>query len=127
MRVLQFETSGNVKSLSDSALSSRSEAVANKLILLVVLLNSADAVFTSLAIDLGVAEANPVMAAILKLGMTWFLFNKLIVVNLMIMFLGLVGRDYSIGRIGMVMVTCIYSLLSIYHLANLSHLLLTGN
>jgi len=127
MKLLNPEKSTIAKSLSDLKRSLTAEENGNKLILLMMLLNSADAFFTSLAIDYGVAEANPVMAAILKLGITWFLFNKLIIVNLLILFVGLIGKDYRIGRMGMVLVSCVYTLLTMYHLVNLSHLYMTGN
>ena len=111
----------NVMSLNDSSLNS-----GHKLILLIILLNSADTVFTSLALDMGLKELNPLMATILEYGMTWFLFSKLIIVNSMILFVGLIGRNYYIGRMGMVLVSCAYSALIFYHVANLSHLLLIG-
>lgn len=102
------------------------EESGNRLILLMLLLNSADAFFTSLAIDLGVAEANPIMASVLKLGMTWFLFYKLVIVDMLILFVGLIGRNYIIGRMGMGLMACTYSLLIIYHIVSLLFLIGSG-
>lgn len=117
----------NTKSLNDSRQNLATvEESDYRLLLLMMLLNSADAFFTSLALDFGVAEANPIMAATLKVGMTCFLFNKLIVVNLLILFLGLIGKNYYVGRKGIVFVACVYTLLTIYHMVNLSQLLMTG-
>ena len=115
----------NVKSLNGSRPNSIPEG-RHQLIVLMMLLNSADAFFTSLALDFGVAEANPIMAATLKLGMTWFLFNKLIIVNLLILFLGSIGKDYHVGRRGLVFVACIYTVLTLYHMINLCHLMTTS-
>ena len=114
------------KSLSDLRHDLVLEKSANKLILLAMLLNSADTFFTSLALDYGASELNPIMAATLQVGMSCFLFSKLIVANLLILFVGLVGRKYSIGRNGMMFLCFVYSLLCVYHLLNLSHLAMIG-
>ena len=104
----------SVSSLNGSALSSIS-----KLIFLTILLNSADTVLTSLALDLGISELNPLVAVVLNVGMIYFLFIKLLVVNLLILFLGLVGSQYRVGRVGMVLIAAVYSILIFYHLISL--------
>jgi hypothetical protein len=126
MMLLELEKSTNVKSLRDFLLSSADEERANKLIVLTILLNSADTFFTTVALGHGVEEFNPFVAAVLNLGLIWFVFNKLILINLMILFVGLVGRDYRVGRIGMVIAAWTYTLLTIYHMVNLSLLFMTG-
>jgi hypothetical protein len=126
MQYLELEGSTIVDDMNELRQKLVNEVNANKLILLAVLLNCADAVFTSLAIDLGVDEANPVMATVLKFGMTWFLFNKIIIINLMVLFVGLIGRKYPIGRMGMALIASVYTILTIYHMGNLCHLFMIG-
>ena len=97
------------------------------LTLLTILLNSADTLFTSLALTQGVSEFNPIMAAVLNVGMGWFIFNKLVLINVLILFLGYSGRAFRIGQLGILVTTCTYTILAIYHLINLSLLTLTSN
>lgn len=112
------------KSLSDSRQNSSEDQ--KSLVLLTLFFNSADAFFTYLAIAQGCTELNPVMAFVLKGGMVWFLFTKLIVTNSMILFVGIVGTNYKVGKIGVVLVTWLYGLLSLYHLVNLAPLFMRG-
>jgi hypothetical protein len=126
MQYLELEGSTIVDDMNELRQKLANEVNANKLILLAVLLNCADAVFTSLAIDLGVDEANPVMATVLKFGMTWFLFNKIIIINLMVLFVGLIGRNYRVGRLGIALIAYVYTFLTIYHMGNLCHLFMIG-
>ena len=92
-----------------------------------MLLNSADVFFTMLALEKGAVEFNPVMGEVLKLGSFHFLFYKLIIANVLIVFIGLVGRRYPTGRIGLSIAVCAYTLLTCYHLLNLSLVYLTGS
>lgn len=114
----------NVESLSDSRLSISNSFVT--LILLIVLLNSADAFLTSFALDIGATEFNPIVAQVLGQGMTTFLFFKLVLVNSMIVFAGFFGHNYSVGRIGLKVAAWVYSLLTLWHVANLGLLFMTG-
>ena len=92
-----------------------------------MLFNSADTFFTVLALEKGATEFNVLMAFILELSMLHFLFVKLIIVNIMILFVGLIGRRYPLGRMGLSIAVSAYALLTCYHLVNLSLLYLTGN
>ena len=121
MRTFSIEKSMSAKSFNDSVRSSTS-----KLTLLLVLLNAADTFFTSWALNLGAPEGNPIVASVIGSGMTWFLFYKLILVNSMIVFAGYFSQYYSIGRIGLRVSACAYSILIFYHMVSLSLLFMTG-
>lgn len=99
---------------------------ATKLILLLVLLNSADTFLTSLALDLGATEFNPIVAVVLNEGMTWFLFYKLILTNLMIVFVGFFSQKHHISEVGLRIGACVYSILTLWHLGNLVLMFTTG-
>ena len=117
----------NVKrSMSVASTSDSSQSSASKLVLLIVLLNSADAFLTSFALDIGATEFNPIVAQVLGHGMTAFLFFKLVMVNSMIVFAGFFGYSYPVGRIGLKVASWVYSLLTLWHVVNLSQLFVTG-
>jgi hypothetical protein len=86
---------------------------------LLVVLNSADTMFTFFALARGVGEVNPVVAAIIHANMSWFLFSKLFVVNFFVVLVAIAGSTYKIARWGIVLLTVIYALLNIYHISNL--------
>ena len=97
------------------------------LILLLMVFQSADAFFTILALNKGATEFNFVMNELLKFGFVYFLFYKLIVTNLLILFIGLVGRRYETGRIGLSIAVLAYTILTCYHLLTLSLAYLTAS
>ena len=94
--------------------------------LLLMLFNSVDTFCTLVAIDNGATEFNIIMAAVLAYGVLYFLFVKLIAVNMLILFVGLVGQRYWVGRMGLSVVVWIYALLTCYHFINLSRPFLTA-
>jgi hypothetical protein len=92
-----------------------------------VLFNSVDVLFTIVALKGGATEVNIVMEQVLALGVPQFLFVKLVVVNLMILFVGSIGRRYVVGRMGLSIVVVVYALLTCYHLVNLGLPCMTGS
>lgn len=100
---------------------------ANKWLLACLLLNSGDGLLTYLVVTSGATEVNPFMAALIKLGMLWFLIDKLVITNFIIGFVGWGAKNYRIGRVGLVLASCTYTLLIIYHLINLCLIAMTSN
>jgi hypothetical protein len=92
-----------------------------------MLFQSADAFFTVVALSNGAIESNLAMNELLKWGFSYFLFYKLIAANLMILFIGFVGRRYLVGRIGLSFVVSVYALLTCYHLVTLGTVFLIGS
>jgi hypothetical protein len=94
---------------------------ANKwLISLAILFNSLDALFTFFAIKFGAIENNPLMRVILEMDVTYFLYVKLIAVNLLILGVGFFYHRHGVSRIGLTIVACSYAILNIYHMVNLN-------
>lgn len=86
--------------------------------LLIVGLNSADALLTYYAISLGATEWNPIMAHVLQQGVASFLFTKLIIVNILVILLVALS-SYKTAKIGLFAASFLYSFILIYHVANL--------
>lgn len=59
------------------------------------------------------------MAGLIHLGLGYFIFTKLVLVNLMILFVGLVVANFTTIRYCFYLVTIAYSLVFLYHVANL--------
>lgn len=102
-----------VRSLSDLRLS------LSKLVALIVLLNSADALFTIFALSGGALEMNPLVGLVLNMGLSWFLVCKLVVVNLLIILVAL-QRKYSLSGMGLKLVAWAYFLTILWHVTNLT-------
>ena len=105
--------------MKDSSLNLISKRHTYYWILACILLNSADSFFTYLALANGLSELNPLMAVLIRLNMCLFMFNKLVLVNSWIWFLGYIGRSYRVGRWGLAFATLTYAILAIYHLVNI--------
>lgn len=103
------------------------EEYANRWILSTLLLNTGDAVGTYFAVTHGASEMNPVMAAIIKLGMGLFFIDKLLIVNFLILSVGLVSKRYLIGRAGLMVASLVYAVLILWHVLNLCILFMTNS
>lgn len=90
----------------------------SKLIVLVIPFNTADALFTAFALNGGASEINPLVELILNLGLWWFLFYKLIVINLLIVFVAL-QRQHTLSVIGLKLITIAYFFITLWHFVNL--------
>jgi len=100
----------------------------SKLSAITVLLNSADAWFTVYALNGGASEINPLVDLVLSSGFVWFLFFKLVVVNLLIVMVALYGKKYPlVCRVGLTLVAWVYSLIVLWHVTNLGVSLKTDN
>jgi len=108
------------RNLSVSALSLPRSKKRHAHSLLLMLFNSVDAYCTLVALDNGAEEMNAIMAHALAKGILYFLFIKLLVVNVLILFVGVIGQHYRVGRIGLNIAVWAYALLTCYHLLNLS-------
>ncbi len=90
----------------------------NKLALLaglLLVLNMADAFYTLLYIQQGLAEeANPVMAQLLKLGPTWFVLGKHLLVSVCVVSLWRLRQRKS-AAFGLTVMLPLYSALVFYH------------
>jgi len=78
-------------------------------------LNIGDALFTLLWLQRGGAEGNPVMQAMLDIGVGAFLFQKCIIVGLWLLVLT-VHRNYRAARLGLWSTLTVYTLIVMYHL-----------
>lgn len=90
-----------------------------------VALNSADAFLTCFALMSGVSEFNPLIAAIIKLGVVAFLFTKLVVVNATIWWISRAGKEYETTKWFLATVVAIYGGVFLYHLVNQCLLLIS--
>lgn len=102
------------------------EEYANRWLIAAILLNSGDALGTYVAVTHGATEMNPVMAAILKMGMALFFLDKLLIVNFVILAVGLVSKQYRVGRVGLMFASMVYACLIVYHVVNLVLLSMTS-
>lgn len=94
-----------------------------KWVLLIILLNSADALLTYFLINHGASELNPIMAFMLEQGTTQFLLAKLVLVNALAVFIAIVSQTYSIAKTGFTLITCLYAGVFLYHMVNVCQLL----
>ena len=85
----------------------------------ILLLNVFDAFFTLIWLHRGGAEANPVMAWFLELGIGAFLAEKCFVVGGSLVLL-VVHKNFRFARIGLRSLAAVYSLLILYHFALLA-------
>jgi hypothetical protein len=86
------------------------------LILVIFILNCADAAFTLSALDRpGVEEANPLMLSLLARGPAAFLYEKVFLVGLCLISL-LIHKNFRSARIGVYSLLVLYCALTIYHL-----------
>lgn len=100
------------KSLSDSSKN------LSKLIVFIIPFNTADALFTVFALGGGAIEMNPIVGLVLNMGLPWFLFYKLVIVNLLVVFVAL-QRKYSLSGMGLKLVAWAYFLITLWHVTNL--------
>jgi hypothetical protein len=85
------------------------------ILLCIFLLNIGDAVFTLLWLQRGGGEGNPVMQAMLDIGVGAFLFQKCIIVGIWLLILT-AHRNYRAARLGLWSTLSVYTLLIVYHL-----------
>ncbi len=84
----------------------------------IILLNLLDATFTIAYIEAGLAvEANPLMDALLQIGVPLFAAVKLLGVGFAVAFLLLVAERYVTARVGLVCMALAYFALVMYHLS----------
>jgi hypothetical protein len=81
----------------------------------IFLLNIGDALFTLLWLQRGGGEGNPIMQAMLDIGVGAFLFQKCIVVGVWLLILT-AHRNYRTARLGLWSTLSVYTLLIVYHL-----------
>ncbi len=81
----------------------------------IFLLNIGDAVFTLLWLQRGGGEGNPIMQAMLDIGVGAFLFQKCIIVGIWLLILT-AHRNYRSARLGLWSTLTVYTLLIVYHL-----------
>ncbi len=81
----------------------------------IFLLNIGDAAFTLLWLQRGGTEGNPIMQAMLDIGVGAFLFQKCIVVGIWLLIL-IAHRNYRAARIGLWSTLTVYTLLIVYHI-----------
>lgn len=84
----------------------------------IILLNLLDATFTIAYIEAGLAvEANPLMDALLQLGVPLFAAVKLLGVGFAVAFLLVASERYLVARVGLVTMALVYFALVLYHLS----------
>lgn len=115
----------SVRSSSDSARSSPRSKKRWAYPLSLMLLNSVDTHCTLVAVEYGATELNAIMAVVLAHGVLYFLLVKLVAVNILILFVGVIGQRYEVGRMGMSVTVWAYTFLTCYHAVNLSQLFLS--
>lgn len=81
----------------------------------IFILNIGDALFTLLWLQRGGGEGNPLMQAMLDIGIGAFLFQKCVIVGIWLLILT-AHRNYRAARIGLWSALTIYTLLVMYHL-----------
>lgn len=87
----------------------------------VVLLNVLDAFFTILFLSHGGRELNPLVDAVLQMGLGWFLALKSVGIGICVAVLTL-AKNFRAARIGLHIVLSGYTLLLGWHLYLLQHL-----
>ena len=85
------------------------------ILLCIFILNIGDALFTLLWLQRGGGEGNPIMQAMLDIGVGAFLFQKCIVVGIWLLILT-AHRNYRSARFGLWGTLSVYTLLIGYHL-----------
>lgn len=81
----------------------------------IFMLNIGDALFTLLWLQRGGGEGNPIMQAMLDIGVGAFLFQKCIIVGVWLLILT-AHRNYRAARLGLWSTLTIYTLIILYHL-----------
>jgi hypothetical protein len=85
--------------------------------IIIIILNLIDALYTKFVVELGVCrEVNPVMVYLIdNYGMNWAMIIKMIVICFVVYRL-VTSFESKLARIGVYLITGLYTLLSLYHL-----------
>ncbi len=86
-----------------------------------VILNTADAYFTWVALSNGASEMNPLMLFLITLGFFWFFLFKILVVNSAAVILAYLGREYKVAKLGFTLTSIAYLVICVRHVMMLCH------
>lgn len=84
-----------------------------------VFLNTSDALLTNYVLVRGATEANPFMAALIAVSMTFFLVFKLFTVNAFIVLLAVTAKHYKYAQWAFQAIVLLYSVVFLNHIVNL--------